>query len=40
MINIFENNDKFLVNREGKVIARFALTVKPEDLTKDIESLL
>ena len=34
------NFTKFLVNRDGKVIARFAPTVKPKDLTKDIESLL
>ena len=34
------NFTKFLVNRDGQVIARFAPTVKPKDLTKDIESLL
>ncbi|MGB5488133.1 MAG: glutathione peroxidase [Lysobacterales bacterium] len=34
------NFTKFLVNRDGEVIARFAPTVKPKDLTKDIESLL
>ena len=34
------NFTKFLVNRDGKVIARFAPTVKPKDLEKDIESLL
>jgi glutathione peroxidase len=34
------NFTKFLVNRDGKVIARFAPTVKPKDLTKDIEALL
>ena len=34
------NFTKFLVNREGNVIARFAPTVKPKDLEKDIESLL
>jgi glutathione peroxidase len=34
------NFTKFLVNREGKVIDRFAPTVKPKDLEKDIESLL
>jgi len=34
------NFTKFLVNRDGKVIARFAPTVKPQDLTKDIEALL
>ena len=34
------NFTKFLVNRDGKVIARFASTVKPENLEKDIEKLL
>jgi len=34
------NFTKFLVDRDGKVIARFAPTVKPKDLTKDIEALL
>jgi len=34
------NFTKFLVNRDGKVIARFAPTVKPKDLAKDIEELL
>ena len=34
------NFTKFLVNRDGKVTARFAPTVKPKDLSKDIESLL
>jgi len=34
------NFTKFLVNRDGKVIARFAPTVKPKDLAEDIESLL
>ena len=34
------NFTKFLVNRDGKVIARYAPTVKPKDLTKDIEELL
>jgi glutathione peroxidase len=34
------NFTKFLVNRDGKVIARFASTVKPENLIKDIEKLL
>ena len=34
------NFTKFLVNRDGKVTARFAPTVKPKDLTKDIEALL
>jgi glutathione peroxidase len=34
------NFTKFLVNRDGEVIARFAPTVKPKDLEKDVESLL
>ena len=34
------NFTKFLVNRDGKVVARFASTVKPENLIKDIEKLL
>ena len=34
------NFTKFLVNRDGKVVDRFAPTVKPKDLEKDIESLL
>ena len=34
------NFTKFLVNREGEVISRFAPTVKPKDLVKDIESML
>ena len=34
------NFTKFLVNRDGEVIARFAPTVKPDDLTKDIGNLL
>jgi glutathione peroxidase len=34
------NFTKFLVNRDGKVIARFAPTVKPKDLAGDIEKLL
>ncbi len=34
------NFTKFLVNRDGKVVARFAPTVKPKDLEKDIEKLL
>ena len=34
------NFTKFLVNREGKVVSRFAPTVKPKDLAKDIESIL
>lgn len=34
------NFTKFLVDRKGKVIDRFASTAKPEDLAKDIERLL
>ena len=34
------NFTKFLVDRSGKVVKRFAPQAKPEDLTKDIESLL
>ena len=34
------NFTKFLVNRDGKVVARFAPTVKPKDLAKDIAGLL
>ncbi len=34
------NFTKFLVNREGEVIKRYASTTKPEQLAKDIEALL
>ncbi|MFN2328986.1 MAG: glutathione peroxidase [Chromatocurvus sp.] len=34
------NFTKFLVNREGEVVNRYAPTTKPEDLRKDIEVLL
>lgn len=34
------NFTKFLVDRQGNVIDRFAPTTKPEDLAKDIEALL
>ena len=34
------NFTKFLVNRQGKPIKRYASTEKPEDLEKDIEGLL
>ena len=34
------NFTKFLVDRNGKVIERFAPQAKPEDLSKDIEKLL
>lgn len=34
------NFTKFLVDRNGNVVKRFAPTTKPEDLTHDIEKLL
>lgn len=34
------NFTKFLVDREGKVIGRYAPTVKPEDLAAKVEELL
>jgi glutathione peroxidase len=34
------NFTKFLIDRRGKVVARYAPTTKPEALTKDIEALL
>jgi glutathione peroxidase len=34
------NFTKFLVDRSGKVVARYASTTKPESLTKDVEKLL
>jgi len=34
------NFTKFLINREGQVVDRYAPTTKPEDLVKDIEALL
>lgn len=34
------NFTKFLVDREGKVVDRYASTTKPENLAKDIERLL
>ncbi len=34
------NFTKFLVDREGRVVERFAPATKPEDLRKKIESLL
>ena len=34
------NFTKFLVNRRGKVVKRYAPQTKPEDLTRDIEALL
>jgi glutathione peroxidase len=34
------NFTKFLVDREGKVVARYASAYKPEDMADDIERLL
>ena len=34
------NFTKFLVDRSGKVVARYAPTTKPGDIVKDIEKLL
>jgi glutathione peroxidase len=34
------NFTKFLVDREGRVVVRYAPTTKPEDLATDIERLL
>ncbi len=34
------NFTKFLVNADGEVVARFAPTVKPDKIKKDIEKLL
>lgn len=34
------NFTKFLVDRQGTVVSRFAPTTKPEDLVQDIEHLL
>lgn len=34
------NFTKFLVDRSGKVVDRYAPTTKPEDIAKDIEKLL
>jgi glutathione peroxidase len=34
------NFTKFLVNRDGEVVERYAPTTKPEDIVKDIEALL
>lgn len=38
--NIKWNFTKFLINRDGKVVKRYAPTVLPEAITKDIEKLL
>ncbi|VVT03521.1 Hydroperoxy fatty acid reductase gpx1 [Sphingomonas sp. EC-HK361] len=34
------NFTKFLIDREGQVVRRYAPTTKPEDIVKDIEALL
>lgn len=34
------NFTKFLIDRKGNVVRRYAPTTKPEDIAKDIESLL
>ena len=34
------NFTKFLVNRQGEVVKRYASTDKPETITSDIETLL
>ena len=34
------NFTKFLVNKDGKVLRRYAPTAKPEEIRKDIEELL
>ena len=34
------NFTKFLVDRDGQVVRRYAPTTKPEDIEKDIEALL
>ena len=34
------NFTKFLVDRSGKVVKRYAPQTKPEELTRDIEALL
>jgi glutathione peroxidase len=38
--NIKWNFTKFLVNRDGEVISRFAPTVKPKDMAGNIEAIL
>ncbi len=38
--NIKWNFTKFLVDSSGKVVKRYAPTVKPQDIEKDIEELL
>jgi glutathione peroxidase len=34
------NFTKFLIDRKGEVVARFAPTAKPESLVGDVEALL
>lgn len=34
------NFTKFLIDRDGKIVARFSPTTKPEDITSKIEELL
>ncbi|OIP81740.1 MAG: glutathione peroxidase [Porphyromonadaceae bacterium CG2_30_38_12] len=34
------NFEKFLIDRNGKVVKRYAPTIKPKELTTDIEKLL
>jgi glutathione peroxidase len=34
------NFTKFLVDRDGRVVRRYAPTTKPEDIEKDLQSLL
>jgi glutathione peroxidase len=34
------NFTKFLIDRNGKIVKRYAPLTKPEDLEKDIQSLL
>jgi glutathione peroxidase len=34
------NFTKFLINREGEVVARYGSQKKPADIAKDISSLL
>jgi glutathione peroxidase len=34
------NFTKFLINAQGEVVKRYAPTVKPKDIARDIETLL
>ena len=38
--DILWNFTKFLVNRDGSVVKRYAPVVKPEDIEKDIQGML